>query len=605
MTPSQQQSYLYLHSELDDDNADADVESDPDYDHDTESDIADQYHIVTLSASDDLDDCPFGIDSDSDIPPRPGSRMGFNDKEPESPTAISHSFDWTHKLLRKMGAVDSFGNTSACSSSDDGDIPLADRDGNLDLSESFSSIESMDLSESDEEEARLCYASTSEEDIVGCADAVLVTAPSTRCISPPLTAETTSQMLVPIPLEPTKSNPSASPSHADYLPSPLSPRIRSTSLADIPLRHRYQNRGYSRHALLRVKALWAKREEEWIDEMAMREYEDALEKESMDSGHTSRSVYDECGAVFNIGLDDEEESRSSDEPVSISFPAPPSDLPKVELVDLTLNDMSPSSSTSPTVSSTPSSASSCAPSISPRLTQPEPLPPLSIHPRKGDLSFLRDPLCVHVDRFFVGMPVWTMSKAAWMFDLYVADRARVEAERSAEKVYAQTPLEDEGEEDSDTDTETDGESLQLSVLSDDSDATLVESESDTEASDARVNTEKEDPDEGYDIEKTPTLSAQCRLEDAFLSDCDIMKAPPSHKRRLSTDADGSEDVTYSALGHLISGNGHVISVPWQTSWIRRTEVFLEISRVHRENEAQQKKERKVSTPIPVVGAGYA
>ncbi|KAF9024979.1 hypothetical protein BDZ89DRAFT_95448 [Hymenopellis radicata] len=116
------------------------------------------------------------------------------------------------------------------------------------------------------------------------------------------------------------------------LPSPLHEAARPASLT-VPVRHDYEQHGYSRHALHHVKWFWSLRE-------------------------------DECayGGVKHKS------------PV--------------------IKDDTPA------------------------------LPPLSVHPRRGDLASLRDPYCAHMDRYFVGMPMWTMSKALWMFDMHIAGEGR-------------------------------------------------------------------------------------------------------------------------------------------------------------------------------------
>ncbi|KAF8918672.1 hypothetical protein CPB85DRAFT_1280795 [Mucidula mucida] len=116
------------------------------------------------------------------------------------------------------------------------------------------------------------------------------------------------------------------------LPSPLHEAVRPASLS-VPVRHDYEQHGYSRHALHHVKWFWSLRE-------------------------------DECayGGVKH------------------KSPIVKDDIPI--------------------------------------------LPPMSVHPRRGDLASLRDPFCSHMDRYFVGMPMWTMSKALWMYDLHIAGESR-------------------------------------------------------------------------------------------------------------------------------------------------------------------------------------
>lgn len=96
-----------------------------------------------------------------------------------------------------------------------------------------------------------------------------------------------------------------------------------------------------------------------------------------------------------------------------------------------------------------------------------PPPPLSVHPRRGDLASLRDPFCVHMDRYFVGMPPWTISKALWMFDMHTAEEGQRKMKMS-EPPSPTSPISEEG-------SESDSEDGDVS------DETLVASDSDSES----------------------------------------------------------------------------------------------------------------------------
>ena len=100
---------------------------------------------------------------------------------------------------------------------------------------------------------------------------------------------------------------------------------------------------------------------------------------------------------------------------------------------------------------------------------PAPLPPMSIHPRRGDLPSVRDPFCVHMDRYFVGMPMWTMGKALWMFDMHMASEGR---KRTLDGACST----DAG---SDSESDSEDDDLSRSCSSDD---TLVESDGESETS---------------------------------------------------------------------------------------------------------------------------
>jgi hypothetical protein len=61
----------------------------------------------------------------------------------------------------------------------------------------------------------------------------------------------------------------------------------------------------------------------------------------------------------------------------------------------------------------------------------EDVPP-SIHPRRGDISALKDPQCAEVDREFGALGVWTIAKMVWMVEVDVGI-GRLERERQKEK----------------------------------------------------------------------------------------------------------------------------------------------------------------------------
>ncbi|KAF5321263.1 hypothetical protein D9619_001664 [Psilocybe cf. subviscida] len=99
-------------------------------------------------------------------------------------------------------------------------------------------------------------------------------------------------------------------------------------------------------------------------------------------------------------------------------------------------------------------------------------PPITIHPRRGDIASLRDPYSAHVDRCFVGMPVWTISKTLWMHDLQLAmDKQHNDAH----------PVDE-------SDSESDLETVGSLYSSDDSDTTLVESESESDYAEQHIST---------------------------------------------------------------------------------------------------------------------
>ena len=63
-----------------------------------------------------------------------------------------------------------------------------------------------------------------------------------------------------------------------------------------------------------------------------------------------------------------------------------------------------------------------------RTVSPTP-PPVTIHPRTGDIAGLRDVFCTHADMCMARIPMWTMAKMLWMFALHAAVVQRQEMAR--------------------------------------------------------------------------------------------------------------------------------------------------------------------------------
>ncbi|KAF7763441.1 hypothetical protein Agabi119p4_7978 [Agaricus bisporus var. burnettii] len=110
------------------------------------------------------------------------------------------------------------------------------------------------------------------------------------------------------------------------------------------------------------------------------------------------------------------------------------------------------------------------------------LPPLTIHPRRGDLASLRDPYSAEIDRAFVGFPMWTIGKTLWMHDVHLASQDRLGTDLVSVDVL---DIYD------DTASECDSQDTQGSVV-DDSDATLVDSETESEMSSPEIGTIDQD-----------------------------------------------------------------------------------------------------------------
>ncbi|KAG6890276.1 hypothetical protein C0992_002425 [Termitomyces sp. T32_za158] len=287
------------------------------------------------------------------------------------------------------------------------------------------------------------------------------------------------------PIEP--SDWSISPKFS-CLPSPLSsPYVpfNASSYNYTPQRHRYRHHGHSRHALLHLKWFWASREDTWL----------------------------ECNArMFKVKAYDGLSILNS---VSPRFRLPGGCIPH-------------------------GPADTPQPPPSPPIAL---LPPLSVHPRRGDLSALHDPYCMHIDRYFVGMPLWTMSKTLWMFDVHMA---------SGELQAGQQDVEDDLFE-----YRSEGGSIETSeshAFSDDSDSTLVESDHEAE-----------------------------QLRDAHHNQEDIrLESKGSQTPEHDADASSSKIPIMRDLKRFIpprstSTNSNIsCPPPWPTNWYRRWEILLQL-----------------------------
>jgi hypothetical protein len=245
------------------------------------------------------------------------------------------------------------------------------------------------------------------------------------------------------------------------LPSPLSLSPTSPSWSPCHARHNYPHRGHSRRSFHLQKAFWSAREEEWA-----RTHE--------------QTAYD--------GLD-----------ASIfTQPTRP----------LRTRGTKRESGTSP------------ADDVKHHQQKP-PRPPMSAYPRWGDFSCLRDSLCAHMDRTFVDMPLWTLRKALWMFDLHVAASRR---RRTVEELDDSSDDEEEEEDMSDSCLDLMAVSA-LTELSNDSDVTLVDESETAESSlDAVEGKDEEDKDYMFleNVELCNSSDTYCSGSSSSLPSCSTM-----------------------------------------------------------------------------------
>lgn len=59
-------------------------------------------------------------------------------------------------------------------------------------------------------------------------------------------------------------------------------------------------------------------------------------------------------------------------------------------------------------------------------------PPLTIYPRQGEVSGLRDPYCARADRSFATVPLWTLNKILYLFALHLPEPSNAEDAPSGE-----------------------------------------------------------------------------------------------------------------------------------------------------------------------------
>jgi hypothetical protein len=201
---------------------------------------------------------------------------------------------------------------------------------------------------------------------------------------------------------------------------------------------------------------------------------------------------------------------------------------------------------------------------------PGQLPPLSIHPRRGDLSALRDPYCMHIDRYFVGLPLWTMAKTLWMFDVHLAVNApKNGASEPGDQCDARLDPRDD-------DAKSEAESLDTSTslhFSDDSDTTLVESDSDSDNS----------PCLSRSVVGRDDSLWECTQEEGRASSCHPALPHPgngSSKKPLKRSRHGKTQCKTQIYPESRSPSPNV---PWTTCWYRRWDLLMHLVRHDQDN----------------------
>jgi len=216
---------------------------------------------------------------------------------------------------------------------------------------------------------------------------------------------------------------------------------------------------------------------------------------------------------------------------------------------------------SPTVH--PSARAGCSTPVP--ASQPS-TPPVTIHPRRGDIAALRDPYSMHVDRCFAGLPTWTIGKTLWMHDLHLA------AEKRRSRLHITLDYDS-----SDAGSESEMDASTSTGFSDDSDATLVESECESDLtrlaarSRSGVFTAQDDDDmDAHDnfiaSSSSSTTPSITPLPSPTLS--------PSIDRLVLDKANWL--LPDKASRHLSSDN---TKPPWAANWYQRWQVLTDLSQL--------------------------
>ncbi|KAF8806589.1 hypothetical protein BYT27DRAFT_7191149 [Phlegmacium glaucopus] len=168
------------------------------------------------------------------------------------------------------------------------------------------------------------------------------------------------------------------------------------------------------------------------------------------------------------------------------------------------------------------------------------LPPLTVYPRRGDITALRDPYSFHIDRCFAGLANWTIGKILWMLDVHAA----------VEKRKMEADIEAEG---SDEESESELDMSASAGFSDDSDSTLVESENESDLLNLRNTI----------------------LDSTMIDNNEVAAASP---QVLSVGYLDDMNWSRSVYTHIPkSKNLDCKNLPWATNWYHRWALLVDIS----------------------------
>jgi len=237
----------------------------------------------------------------------------------------------------------------------------------------------------------------------------------------------------------------------------------------------------------------------------------------------------------------------------------------------------------------------------------------SIHPRRGDISTLRDPQYAEVDKAFGGMAAWTISKMVWMVEVDVGvERMEWEREKEMEreerrrrrsrlrmKILWDEHDSDDGDGDEGGTLDALNRSTSSSSLSEDSELTLVDDE--LLLKEGTTDTD-EDDDEGLVIRgRKPTPQCHCRAESSdrsihsarsFSSSLSTTPSvsPTPELLDLEMDRDKSDIGRYLARALFqtrldVSKSTKLTGCcqpEWATDWTSRWEIVRNLSQAQRD-----------------------
>ncbi|KAJ7485497.1 hypothetical protein FB451DRAFT_1554398 [Mycena latifolia] len=502
-----------------------------------ESDIADEHHELNHDQD------------EAELPPRPTSRLGFNSSPaapivaPEAPVAPPRSrpgLKWTRTLFQKIGIPSLSSSSSSATADVDMDIttavttPGADDDDDLDplslpvlpsLSSASASTSSLNLTEMDVDTGSSCDDEYDDSDSDGYSSA-----DSDIDLDSPAEYGQGGRDLLLFPPMPTGPPPLPPPAVPPSPPSPLEPYpaiLPTTALPSFPRRPTPVS---TSPPAVRTNYSCLPSPLSPNSEDRVR-YTNPLRHAY---GHHGRSRHAllHLKYVWALREDqwDEHTSRIHDSYAYCAM-APPRAPPR---------DSAP-----------------------PRMPSRNfvPVPPMTIHPRRGDLTALRDPYCAHMDRCFVGLPLWTMGKTLWMYDVHMLAEGRARASKVV----------DGNSEDEESEGESMAASMSTAGFSDDSDETLVESESERDVRSEDETLEEVDLDMDKDDKDLKAPVSPPRSRPAYLTS----KRPPT----------------------LFASTSPSAPLPrWETSWYKRWEILIELVRLDTERERAQHMAHKSPSP---------